>query len=431
MDITDGLEHLGPSASEEKPKLTADALAVLDERKADAEADDASDSDLSEIDDNLFKDYQQAIPLNNRPVVPIDEDAVARLGVHRRQRDPNEVTHDRPIIKKGGKRRRREEDGEEELGGVGRRTGGGGGGGRKGGRAVRAEGERPERPARILTAEEQRIADLDAKIGEALKSKTKRRKKKDEVELEQFQDDLIANLRDRMIAAAERDYADVKSGHAATHKIRMLEEVRSVITKPNLVVSCMDNNFLSAVRRWLEPLDNNALPAYSIQKDLFKYLTSINPDVENLRESGIGKIVSFYTKDVRPQPDIKRQANTLMRDWTRPILGRSDDYKTKLWQEAKYDPSQVFSQSASQRAPREDEDRDPLALPARNPNRTRVPMSMPKTYEIVPKSTVTPGGVKMFGSQADELVKRVKARQMAMKKGGKKSGLSIEGRGLY
>ena len=234
-----------------------------------------------------------------------------------------------------------------------------------------------------------------------------------------------------MIAAAERDYADVKSGHAATHKIRMLDEVRSVITKPNLVVSCMDNNFLSAVRRWLEPLDNKALPAYSIQKDLFRYLTSINPDVENLRESGIGKIVSFYTKDVRPQPDIKRQANTLMRDWARPILGRSDDYKTKLWQEAKYDPSQVFSQSASQRPAREEEERDPLALPARNPNRTRVPMSMPKTYEIVPKSTVTPGGVKVFGSQADELVKRVKARQMAMKKGGRKSGLSIEGRGLY
>lgn len=235
-----------------------------------------------------------------------------------------------------------------------------------------------------------------------------------------------------MIAAAERDYADVKSGHAATHKIRMLDEVRSVITKPNLVVSCMDNNFLSAVRRWLEPLDNKALPAYSIQKDLFKYLTSINPDVEVLRESGIGKVVSFYTKDVRPQQDIKRQANTLMRDWARPILGRSDDYKTKTWQEAKYDPSQMaFSQSSRAGRGGDDEDRDPLAPPQRNPNRTRVPLSMPKTYDIVPKSTVTPGGVRVFGSQADELVKRVKARQMAMKKGGRRGGLSIEGRGMY
>lgn len=89
--------------------------------------------------------------------------------------------------------------------------------------------------------------------------------------------------------------------------------------------------------------------------------------------------------------------------------------------------SQAFSQSRL----RDYEDNNPLAPPQRNPNRTRVPISMPKTYDIVPKSVVTPGAVRPYNSQADELVKRVKARQMAQKKGGKKSGLSIEGRGLY
>jgi len=151
---------------------------------------------------------------------------------------------------------------------------------------------------------------------------------------------MIVSLRDRMIAAAEKDYADVKAGHTATHKIRMLNEVRSVITKPNLHVSCMDNNFLVAVKRWLEPLENKSLPAYSIQKELFKYLGSFvvsNPAL--LRESGIGKIVAFYTKDVRPQPDIKRQANILIRDWTRPVLGTSDDYSTREYATRDYDPS--------------------------------------------------------------------------------------------
>lgn len=140
------------------------------------EVDDASESDLSEIDDNLFKDYTHDVPVN-RPVVPIDEDAIAKLGVHRRQRDPNEVSNDQPVkkIARRIKRRRTEEGDEEELGSRGGK--GIGGGHRK----HRGEGERIERPARILTAEEQRIADLDAKIGEALKSKTKRRKKKDEV----------------------------------------------------------------------------------------------------------------------------------------------------------------------------------------------------------------------------------------------------------
>ncbi|KAF8468330.1 hypothetical protein BDZ91DRAFT_848151 [Kalaharituber pfeilii] len=425
MEDNDHLDNIVPA--EEKPKLTADALATLD---GDARAgaapikqdkdDDASDSDLSEIDDNLFKDYNHQIPVNDRPVIAIDEETVGKLGVHRRQRDPNDVANERQV-KKGKRRekRRREEDEGETGGAVGRV-------GRAGRGGERAEGV--ERPARILTAEEQRLADLDQKINEALKAKTKRRKKKDEQDLEQYQDDMIVSLRDRMIAAAERDYADVKAGLAATHKIRMLDEVRSVITKPNLIMSCMDNNFLSAVRRWLEPLHNKALPAYSIQKDLFRYLSSFTPETDILRESGIGKIVAFYTKDVRPQPDIKRQAHALVRDWARPILGRSDDYKTRQYATREYDPSQAFSQSSQRR---DDEENNPLAPPPRNPNRTRVPMSMPKSYDIVPKSTITPGGMKSSGSQADDLVKRIKARAMAQRKGGRKSGLSIEGRGLY
>lgn len=172
---TNFLDH--PDDSNET-KLTIGNLAAHDEpaEHKPREADDASESDLSEIDDNLFKDYTHN-PINNRPIVPIDEDAIARLGVHRRQRDPNEVSIDQPVKKIGRrvKRRRTEEQEEEELGSRGGR--GVGGGHRK----HKGEGEKIERPARILTADEQRIADLDAKIGEALKSKTKRRKKKDEV----------------------------------------------------------------------------------------------------------------------------------------------------------------------------------------------------------------------------------------------------------
>lgn len=172
---TNFLDH--PDNSNET-RLTISNLAAHGEpvEHRPREVDDASESDLSEIDDNLFKDYAHD-PVNNRPVVPIDEDAIARLGVHRRQRDPNEVSNDRPVKKTGRrvKRRRTEEHEEEELGGRGGRSVG------SSHRKYKAEGERIERPARTLTAEEQRIADLDAKIGEALKSKSKRRKKKDEV----------------------------------------------------------------------------------------------------------------------------------------------------------------------------------------------------------------------------------------------------------
>ncbi|KAI5800260.1 hypothetical protein DFH27DRAFT_500860 [Peziza echinospora] len=407
--------------TQNEPKLTADALATFDGPQPRRPKEDGSESDLSEIDENLFDELEHR-QLVNRPVIAIDEETVGKLGVHRRVRDPAEVQDVRP--RKTGKRIRDSTRDEEPASGPNRKSSGA----RKGLQGERSE-RVVERPTRILSAEEQRMADLDARIDNALKAKTKRRRKGDDVELEKFQDDMIVSLRDRMIAAAEKDYADVKAGHAATHKIRMLNEVRSVITKPNLHVSCMDNNFLVAVKRWLEPLENKSLPAYSIQKELFRYLGSFvvsNPSL--LRESGIGKIVAFYTKDVRPQPDIKRQANILIRDWTRPVLGTSDDYSTREYATRDYDPSQSMARD-SQRL--EEAENDPLAPPQRNTNRTRMP-GMPKTYDIVPKSTISVGSLRPAHNMgADDLVKRVKARAMAAKKGGRRSGLSIEGRGLY
>lgn len=169
-------DHL-PSADEERAKLTAEALAAHDGPTEHKHGDADSESDLSELDDNVFKDYNTALPINNRPVVPIDEEAVAKLGVHRRQRDPNEVANDRPAThKRIIKRRRRDEGDEEELGGGRGRMGGTGKKHSKGG-----EGVDRQKPARILTTEEQRRADLNAKMDDAVKSKTKRRKKKDEV----------------------------------------------------------------------------------------------------------------------------------------------------------------------------------------------------------------------------------------------------------
>lgn len=179
MDMTDDFDH-PPPPENEKAKLTAEALATHDgpsepKHDKDKNGDASSESDLSEIDDNVFKDYSNALPINDRPVVPIDEEAVAKLGVHRRQRDPNDVTNNRPTgPKRTIKRRRREGEDEEELRSRSHL------GSKKGNKSAGSESVEKQRPLKPLTVEEQRIADLDAKIGEALKSKAKRRKRKDE-----------------------------------------------------------------------------------------------------------------------------------------------------------------------------------------------------------------------------------------------------------
>ena len=222
-----------------------------------------------------------------------------------------------------------------------------------------------------------------------------------------MQDDMIVSLRDRMILAAEQDYQDVRAGRIATHKISMLEEVSKVLNRPNLISAQMDNDFLTAVRRWLEPLENKALPAYSIQRDLFTYLATFTPPTEFIRESGIGKVVAYYVKDIRPNRDIKRQAEVLMREWSRPILGTSDDYRTMEVKTREYDAAEAW---ANHKGVVEDEPEDPLAVPGRYKYRTRQPQytyDRPR-YEIAPISNVQP---VYKAAPTDDLMKRIRARQ--------------------
>lgn len=43
-------------------------------------------------------------------------------------------------------------------------------------------------------------------------------------------------------------------------------------------------------------------------------------EVIHLRNSGLGKVVNFYTRCKRCQPEIIRQANLLIDRWSKPIL---------------------------------------------------------------------------------------------------------------
>jgi transcription factor SPN1 len=57
---------------------------------------------------------------------------------------------------------------------------------------------------------------------------------------------------------------------------------------------------------------------------------------DNLRESGIGRVMFFYTKCPRIEPKVKRVADQLVAKWSRPILRRSADYREKRLQTKEY-----------------------------------------------------------------------------------------------
>lgn len=154
----------------------------------------------------------------------------------------------------------------------------------------------------------------------------------------------IEDVRKRMTNAAQMDAICRREGKPAMHKLKMLPEVVSLLNRNQYVQSLVDPeiNLLEAVKFFLEPLDDGSLPAYNIQRDLMNALAKLPINKEALIASGIGKVIVFYTKSKRPEPGIKRQAERLLAEWTRPILQRSDDYSKRVYEEVDFDPTYVF-----------------------------------------------------------------------------------------
>lgn len=150
----------------------------------------------------------------------------------------------------------------------------------------------------------------------------------------------------KMESACEADNEACGAGHPATQKVKLLPEVMALLNRQNIQHAVLDpeTNFLQAVKFFLEPLSaDGSLPAYNIQREIFTALTRMPVEKEALLSSGIGKVVLFYTKTKRAQPEIKRMAERLMGEWSRPILKRTDDYKKRMINTRVVDIGYVFS----------------------------------------------------------------------------------------
>ncbi|KAG9231818.1 putative transcription factor IWS1 [Amylocarpus encephaloides] len=379
----------------------------LDMVNIDDDDHDSLASDLSEVDEAEFADFDPTtVALEDRPLVDIDEDVAKTLKASKRQRADKGEGKKGKEGKRDKKKRRRDEDEDPD----GQQMEG------KRARKPRPDGERKIRDGprekrapspeneENLTPEERRRRALDKQMDAALKNPNKRRRKRDEVDLEEAFDDEIANVKIRMEQACVSDNQARENNQPAIHKLKMLPDVLGVLNRNTVQHTIVDpdTNFLQSVKYFLEPLSDGSLPAYNIQRDLFAALTKLPIEKEALLSSGIGKIVLFYTKSKKPEPGVKRTAERLLGDWSRPILKRTDDFKQRkiATREFDYQAAQLALRpsgplSSQMPAPslqdlqareREMERKRALAQPLK---RTRVEAST-ASYSIAPKSTFDP-----------------------------------------
>ncbi|KAK0105274.1 Transcription factor iws1 [Cadophora gregata] len=375
----------------------------------DNEDNDNSDneSELSEVDEAEFAEFDPTtVALEDRPLVGIDEDVARTLKAGKRKRADKEGDGKKPKeAKRDKKKRARRDDDEDPDGQVldGKRT--------KKPKSVRSDREKGDKPRERrpptpeneenLTPDERRRRALDKAMDAALKNPNKRRRKKDEVDLEEAFDDEIAALKIRMEQACEADNSAREQGQPALQKLKMLPEVVALLNRNTVQHSIVDpdTNFLQSVKFFLEPLNDGSLPAYNIQRDLFAALTKLPIEKEALLSSGIGKVVLYYTKSKKPEIGIKRTAERLLGEWSRPILKRSDDYKKRKVVTKEFDhqaaalahrpsgtqSSQIAPSQRISLSQKELERERVLAQPNRS-TRARVE-SGNTSYTIAPKST--------------------------------------------
>ncbi|KAF7560452.1 hypothetical protein G7046_g3689 [Stylonectria norvegica] len=375
----------------------------LEEENQDAGGDSDRDSDLlSEIDENQFEDYDpETANIEDRPV-DIDEDIARTLKASKRKRVEGEVAKKPREGRREKKRRDRDEDaGTDDLSDGGKKP-------RRSRRA--AEGERRPRPKPAaqqpenedhLSPEEKRKRAIDRALDAAIKKPSgNKRRRKDEIDLEDEIDEQLAELKVQMERACQADNQAREAGQPALHKLKLLPEVTGILNRNNVQHAVLDpeTNFLQHVKFFLEPLNDGSLPAYNIQRDIFTALTKLNVEKETLLSSGIGKVVFFYTRSKKPESSVKRMAQRLLGEWSRPILKRTDDYKkrhietrdfdyqaAKLAQRQKTNSQFSLTQRPAQLSSR-DAERERVLAPGRTNNQARM-ANLPSSYTIAPKST--------------------------------------------
>lgn len=258
-----------------------------------------------------------------------------------------------------------------------------------------------------------RRKDLASRLSAIVKKPqgTKGRKKKaqDEEDLEMLNDEAVATLRKDMLRAADDDREQNELGRPAVNKLKMLPRVVDLMQKTALADTIVEGGLLEAVRAWLEPLPDRSLPALNIQRPLFNLLRTLSIELSALKSSGLGKVVYFYTKCKRVDPQIKRVADQLVADWMRPILRRSGAFVDR--ESGASGGYGSASHAAAIAAARK------LAMQqgagAGATRHARIPEALTATFQNVPGNAVTGQMASLPGSGTGSKMRTFKAKLQA------------------
>ncbi|KCZ79781.1 hypothetical protein H312_02833 [Anncaliia algerae PRA339] len=128
--------------------------------------------------------------------------------------------------------------------------------------------------------------------------------------------EFVSQMRDIVI----QDNENNEQNKPATNKLSQLDNLYKTCVNIKLQPTLIENDILSVIKMWLEPLPDKTLPNVLIRKTLLQLLLNMKIKTQDLKNSQIGKIIHFYSLNPNEIPEIKKVANFLIQKWCKIIL---------------------------------------------------------------------------------------------------------------
>ncbi|KAM0000058.1 putative transcription regulator IWS1 family [Helianthus debilis subsp. tardiflorus] len=287
----------------------------------------------------------------------------------------------------------------------------------------------------------------DDEIKELFKmGKKKKKTEKTAMEIAIVVEKIMAELE----VVAEEDANLNRASKPAINKLIKLPLLIEALSKKQLQLEFLDHRVLTLLKNWLEPLPDGSLPNRNIRTAILEILTEFPIDLyqddrrEQLKKSGIGKVVMFMSKSDEETASNRKLAKDLVDKWSRQIFhisNRFEDLKDERIPIRQPSIKMPINKSSGMQF-RDDDDLDPVkySQEPKSGNSTSTlhasrPGTMPLHFIVRPQSKIDPDEVKARAKQAmQEYQRRLKMnkrlRQLKKKKQLQAIKLSVEGRGM-
>lgn len=173
-----------------------------------------------------------------------------------------------------------------------------------------------------------------AALGRTGKRRGKRKGKKNKKSEEELRIE-VENLVAQMQVAVDKDSKAAKAGKPALSRMHLLKQVAESLRRQDLQMLLVDPSLgvLDAIKRWLSPLEGYRLPNEKIVIELLDCLGRLPIDLddgqvkEQLKRTGLGKMVAFYAKLPNQKQEISRLASAVENRWTRQLYRLEERYR--------------------------------------------------------------------------------------------------------